>query len=143
MTKERIKIRAVAARKLLDEKLAANLTSLFAWSNFIRQFPWSSCHSSIKFHTCLVGTEMEMGKENYYSTTIQKVCVWCYIAIQVSLMILFNTTHFLCQPWPKNVISLLLLLLERNWSKRISKNDELAGTNSCQINFFNVLNENA
>ena len=56
-------------------------------------------------------------------------------------MILFNTTHFLCQPWPKNVISLLLLLLERNWSKRISKNDELAGTNSCQINFFNV-NEN-
>ena len=79
MTRERIKIRAVAARKLLDEKLAANLTSLFAWSNFIRQFPWSSCHSSIKFHTCLVGTEMEMGKENYYTKGMDLVlCMVLY-----------------------------------------------------------------
>ena len=40
----------------------------------------------------------------------------------------------------KNVI--IIIIIRKKLIKKNSKNDELAGTNSCQINFFDVLNEN-
>ena len=41
-----------------------------------------------------------------------------------------------------HIIIIIIIIIRKKLIKKNSKNDELAGTNSCQINFFDVLNEN-
>ena len=74
--------------------------------------------------------------------TIQKVwtwyCVWCYIAISEFNDPIQHDTLLMPTLAKKSDI----IIIRKKLIKKNSKNDELAGTNSCQINFFDVLNEN-
>ena len=77
--------------------------------------------------------------------TIQKVwtwyCVWCYIAISEFNDPIQHDT-LLMPTLAKKCHIIIIIIIRKKLIKKNSKNDELAGTNSYQINFFDVLNEN-